>query len=73
MSVTAGTVAEVVRSAMKDAGISQRELADRTGLPLATLLRRLSGQARSFTVGELFAIAEAVDVPLVEFMVKASS
>lgn len=65
-TLTADTVAEVVRSAMKDARISQRELADRTGLPLVTLARRLSGQARSFTVWELHLVGEVVGLSLAE-------
>jgi len=51
--------------------MSQRDLAERTGIPLVTLNRRLTART-SFTVTELAAIAEALgDVSVTDWFLKA--
>lgn len=48
-----------IRGAIKEAGLSQRQVADITGIPLPTLSRRLTGGGHGLTVPEIFVIAEA--------------
>ena len=60
-----------VREAVKAAGLSQRDLAGRTGIPLVTLSRRLTGQGRGFTVDELLRIGEALGLSLVDLALRA--
>jgi len=55
-------LAEVVSAAIKTAGLSQREVASRTGIPMSTLSRRLTGRGRPFFVGELFDIGDVIGV-----------
>ena len=64
-------IADEVRAAMARAGISQRDLADRTGLPLVTLSRRLTGKGKPFDVGELALIADVLGLSLVELAIRA--
>ena len=52
-----------VKAAVKAAGISQADLAARTGISLAALSRKLNHRA-PFKVGELGAISEALGVSL---------
>lgn len=60
-----------VREAMKAAGMSHREMAAATGIPLVTLSRRLSGQGKGFTVVEVLAIADVLGISLVELALRA--
>lgn len=53
---TSRGIATAVKLALKDAGISRRDAAERTGIPLTTLQRRLTG-ASPFLVTELAALA----------------
>lgn len=53
---TSRGVADVVRSALTTAGVSRREAAALTGIPLTTLQRRLTGLS-PFLVTELDALA----------------
>jgi len=53
-------VAEVVASALREAGVAQRDAAERTGIPMTTLRRRLTGHS-SFTMSELARIAALLD------------
>lgn len=55
-------VAERVSAAMKRAGVSQRELERRTGIPRQRTARRLQDDV-PFTVTEMFAIAGALSIP----------
>lgn len=48
---------------MTRAGISQNRLAEITGIPRATLARRLNGST-PLTIDELGAIADALDIPV---------
>lgn len=57
----ADTVAANVRSSLILSGVSVKALAERTGIPRTTLLRRLDGH-QPFTVAEVEAIAEVVGV-----------
>lgn len=49
-------LAEVVKIALADAGVSRRDAAARTGIPLTTLSRRLTGNS-PFLSTELAALA----------------
>lgn len=60
-----------VRDAMKAAGVSHRDMSAKTGIPLVTLSRRLSGQGKGFTVVEVLAIADALGLSLVELALRA--
>lgn len=64
-------LAAEVRAAMSSRNISQRDLAARTGVPLVTLNRRLTGQGKPFDIAELVAIAEVLDLSLVELTIRA--
>lgn len=63
-------LAEVVRAAIKDAGLSQRGVAAAAGMPLVTLNRRLTGHS-AFTVVEVAAIAAVVGIGVTELFVRA--
>ena len=64
-------LADVVNAAVRAAHLSQRDLAERTGIPLVTLNRRLTART-PFTVTELAAIAEALgDVSVTDWFLKA--
>lgn len=54
-------VAAVMGKALTDAGISRREAADRSGIPLTTLMRRLRGHS-PFTYLELVTLADIAGV-----------
>lgn len=60
-----------IREAMQAAGVSQRVLSARTGLPLVTLSRRLTDNGRPFDLAELLAIADALEVNLAELVIRA--
>ena len=68
----ADRVAAEVKAAMKDEGISQREMARRTGIPLNTLSARLNPRSiRPFTMGELGLVLDTLNISLVELAVRA--
>lgn len=54
-------IAEAVRELMETQGVSQLALSEATGIPRATLIRRLNGHA-SFTVAELADVAAQLGV-----------
>ena len=54
----AAIVARRVQQAVAAAGLSQRDLAAQTGIPLATLNRRLNGSP--FIITELMAVADVL-------------
>lgn len=60
-----------VQAAVATAGLSQRELALKSGIPLATLARRLSGMGKGFTVSEVIAVADVLGISLVELALRA--
>ena len=60
-----------VREALRSADISQRAAADRTGIRLSTLNRRLSG-AQPFRVNELAAIADLLGVTVADLVARAN-
>lgn len=60
-----------IRGAMQAAGVSQRELSARTGLPLVTLSRRLVGSGKPWDLNELLAVAAALDLSLAELVIRA--
>lgn len=59
-------VARNVADAMDKAGLSQRDVAAATGIPLPTLNRRLNAQPgrKPLDTEELYAIAQVVKVPV---------
>lgn len=67
-TITSESVAASVRAAVEDAGLSQGELARRTGIARVTLNRRLAGRGRPFLVSELFVISQCVGVGIVELV-----
>lgn len=64
-------VAAEIRSAMESRNVSQREVAARTGVPLVTLNRRLTGQGKPFDLAELAMTAEALDMSVVDLVIRA--
>lgn len=64
-----GTLAEVVEAARLDRGVTYRDLADETGIPLATLARRF--KRGGFRVDELEDIARALGTTASALMVQA--
>jgi len=63
-------IAEQVRQAMADQQLSQVALAEATGIPRVTLIRRLNGQA-PFTVTELAAVAAELGMTPADFLAAA--
>lgn len=59
-----------VAAAIRTAGLTQRAVSERTGIPLVTLSRRLTGRT-AFNMVELAAIAEVLDLSVVELAVRA--
>ena len=64
------SLAQVVAAQIKSAGLSQRDMATRTGVPLVTLSRRITGRS-PFTVAELATIASVLGVSVVDLVLKA--
>lgn len=64
------SLAQVVVGQMKSAGLSQRDMATVTGIPLVTLSRRLTGKS-PFNVAELATVASVMDVSVVDLVLKA--
>lgn len=64
--------AAVVKGHLDRGGISQREAATRTGIPLTTLHRRLTG-ASPFSVNELLRIASLLDTTVSRLAIEAES
>ncbi len=60
-------IAAAVSAALRDAGISQRDAAARTGIPLATLGRRLTGRS-PFIVTELALLGELTGLTVTDLI-----
>lgn len=58
-------VAERVSAAIAASDLSQRDVSERSGIPLASLNRRLHGH-HPFDVAQMFAIASALEVPVAQ-------
>lgn len=58
-----------VKQAIDDAGLSERDVAEQTGIPLTTLNRRLRGHA-PFTATELRKIGQVLGVPASSLIVE---
>lgn len=56
-------VAQLVSAAIAASDLSQRDVSERSGIPLASLNRRLNGYY-PFDVAQIFAIAAALQVPV---------
>lgn len=64
---TSRDIARRVSTSLKNAGLTQRDVAKKTGLKLATLNTRLTG-SHPFNVVELDLIAELLGVPASQFL-----
>ena len=67
--------AAAVTKALREAGVSQRAASEQTGIPLTTLVRRLTGRS-PFLITELAALAEVCGCQPADFLaadVKAAS
>lgn len=69
---TLSSLSEVVKQRLEDAGISQRQAASQTGIPLTTLSRRLTGNS-SFSVTELAALAGLFGIPVSRLAIEAEA
>jgi hypothetical protein len=54
-------IARAVNARLRDAGIPQREASERTGIPMTSFVRRITGK-HPFDIDELAAIAGLLDV-----------
>lgn len=62
---------QAMRQLLKAARVSQREAAERTGIPLVTLNRRLTGRGRDWLIPEMAALRDVVGATLVEMVQRA--
>jgi len=69
---TSRNIAANVSSALTTAGIPQRDAAKRTGIPLTTLSRRLTGNS-PFTIVELDLIAGLLGVTVSDLIAQAAA
>lgn len=60
---TSHRICGVVNKLLEEAGVSKLHTSETTGIPRATLLRRLSG-ATPFQTTELSAIAKLLEIPV---------
>lgn len=68
---TPRAVARAVSEALTRAGVSQREASTRSGIPLTTLSRRLTGNS-PLNVCELDALAGIAGVTVVDIVISAT-
>lgn len=69
---TSARLAAVVSEAIRDGGVSQRKVSEETGIPLSTLSSRLTGR-RPFTVVELAAIAQLLEISVLELVLRSET
>jgi lambda repressor-like predicted transcriptional regulator len=69
---TSRNIAAHVSAALSTAGIPQRDAASRTGLPMSTLSRRLTGNS-PFTVTELDLIAGLLGCTVSDLVTQAAA
>lgn len=70
-SPSAARVSEILAAALTGAGISQRQAADATGIPLTTLRRRLSGQS-PLHIDELETLGRLVNLTPLDIIERAN-
>ena len=63
-------LSQAIKDAAAEAGVSQRDLAARTGIPLVTLNRKLN-HLSPFNAVELGAMSETLGVSLAELALRA--
>lgn len=68
----ATAVANVIGTLMTERGTTRVELAEATGIPYATLHRRLQGGSKPFDLNELDAIARYFKTDLVAITTRAN-
>ena len=65
-------ITQQVVAAMKERGISQREMSRKAGIPLNTLSARLQqNTTRPFNLGELALVANVLNISIVELALRA--
>ena len=69
---TSRGIARSVSAALSAAGIAQRDAAARTGIPITTLSRRLTGNS-PFNTTELALIADLLGVHVSDFLTEAAA
>jgi len=69
---TSRTIAALVSAALREAGIPQRDAASRTGIPITTLSRRLTGNS-PFNTDELDLIADLLGVTVSDLIAQAAA
>ncbi len=66
-------IVQAIRDLLREAKIGQAEAARRSGIPLVTLNRRLTGRGRPILMSELFRLREVLGVSVAEMAVRAES
>jgi transcriptional regulator with XRE-family HTH domain len=69
----ADALADKIRKARKDAGISPEKMAVTLGISVSTLMRMETGRTREISVQALMKIAKATKQPLSYFLGKAAA
>ena len=64
------SIADVFRAAYREENMTQQNLSDRTGIPMSTMQRLMSGKS-TFDVNQVALISEAVKLSPVEIMLRA--
>lgn len=59
---TEKTTGDLIQKIIKSKGITKRAVSEKSGMPYSSLNSKLKGY-RSFTIDDIFAIAEALDEP----------
>lgn len=72
MEHTSREVAARIAATINSRGVTQRAVADATGIPLTTFNRKLSGRV-PFNTTELFLIADALSVSAVDLFPERSA
>ena len=67
---TSRRLSEAIKAAAANAGVSQRDLANRAGIPLVTLNRKLN-HLTPFNAVELGALSDVLGLSLVELALRA--
>ena len=67
------SMVQALRDLLREAKMSQAEAARRSGIPLTTLHRRLTGHGGPILLSELFALREALGVTVTEMATRADA
>jgi len=69
---TSKGIAQAVSAALRGAGIAQRDAAAKTGIPLTTLSRRLTGNS-PFNMDELDLLADLIGCAVADFVTTSAA